>query len=110
MLGLCPYQMAPVVEALIVELRVERLSRGPRMLLFELEARGVDLLLGCSLVYWCLVCHGLIEHGARRRKKADYRRWERSRAMELWQMDVVGGVVLAGKRASCRGLMIISGL
>ena len=52
----------------------------------------MDLLLGRSLVYWCLVCHGLIEPGGRRRKKADYRRWERSWAMELWQMDVVGGV------------------
>ncbi|MBN9374974.1 MAG: transposase [Cellulomonas sp.] len=27
-------------------------------------------------------------------KRADYRRWERSAAMDLWQMDVVGGVRL----------------
>ena len=26
---------------------------------------------------------------------SDYKRWERSRAMELWQMDIVGGVRLA---------------
>jgi len=31
---------------------------------------------------------------ARKRKRADYKRWERSRAMELWQMDIVGGVRL----------------
>ncbi len=44
--------------------------------------------------------------GGRRRKKADYKRWERSRAMELWQMDVVGGVQLVdGWRAS-----IVSGV
>ena len=30
----------------------------------------------------------------RKRKRSDYKRWERSRAMELWQMDVVGGVRL----------------
>ena len=47
-----------------------------------------------SSIYRCLVRHGLIEPEARRRKKADYKRWERSRAMELWQMDVVGGVRL----------------
>lgn len=45
-------------------------------------------------------------HTHPRRKKADYKRWERSRAMELWQMDVAGGVMLAdGWRAS-----IVSGI
>jgi transposase InsO family protein len=102
----CPHQMPPEVEALIVELRLEKPSRGPRTLLFELEARGVEPLPGRSSVYRCLVRHGLIEPEARRRRKADYRRWERSRAMELWQMDVVGGVMLAdGWKAS-----IISGI
>jgi transposase InsO family protein len=43
----------------------------------------------------CLVRHGLITPTARRRKRSDYKRWERSRAMELWQTDIVGGVDLA---------------
>ncbi len=30
----------------------------------------------------------------RRRRASDYKRWERSRPMELWQMDVMGGVLL----------------
>lgn len=38
---------------------------------------------------------GLITPETRKRKRSDYRRWERSRAMELWQMDIVGGVRLA---------------
>jgi hypothetical protein len=42
-----------------------------------------------------LVRHGLITPEARKRKRSDYKRWERSRAMELWQMDIVGGVRLA---------------
>ena len=79
----CPHQMSSVVEALIVELRLEKPSRGPRTLLFELEARGVDPLPGRSSVYRCLVRHGLIEPEARRRRKADYKRWERARPMEL---------------------------
>ena len=41
-----------------------------------------------------LIRHGLITPQARKRKRADYKRWERSRAMELWQMDIVGGVRL----------------
>ena len=102
----CPHQMPPEVEAVIVELRRGHPGWGPRTLLFQLEERGVEPLPGRSSVYRCLVRHGLIDPKARRRKKADYKRWERSRAMELWQMDVVGGVMLAdGWKAS-----IVSGI
>ncbi len=97
----CPHQMPVEVEALVVQLRRENPGWGPRTLLFGLEARGVVPLPGRSSVYRCLVRHGLIVPEARRRKRSDYKRWERSRAMELWQMDVVGGVMLAdGSKAS----------
>ena len=102
----CPHQMPPVVEARVVELRRANPGWGPRTLLFRLEAEGVEPLPGRSSVYRALVRHGLIEPEARRRRKADYKRWERSRPMELWQMDVVGGVMLAdGQKAS-----IVSGI
>ncbi len=102
----CPHQTLPVVEARIVELRRLHPGWGPRTLLFRLEAERVVPLPGRSSVYRCLVRHGLIEPEARRRKKADYRRWERSRSMELWQMDIVGGVQLVnGWKAS-----IVSGI
>ena len=55
-------------------------------------------LPGRSSVHRCLVRHRLIEPQKRRRKREDYRRWERLRAMELWQMDVMGGVRLDGRR------------
>src|SRR5215208_1219704 len=38
-----------------------------------------------------VVAHGLVVAEQRRRRRADYRRWERGRPMELWQLDVVGG-------------------
>jgi transposase InsO family protein len=60
-----------------------------------LGREGVAVVPGRSSIYRCLVRHGLITPQARRRKRADYKRWERARAMELWQMDVVGGVRLA---------------
>ena len=102
----CPHQMPAAVEARIVELRRANPGWGPRTIGFRLEAERVSPLPGRSSIYRCLVRHGLIEPEARRRKKADYRRWERSRAMELWQMDVVGGVQLVdGWRAS-----IVSGV
>jgi hypothetical protein len=45
-------------------------------------------------VYRALVRHGLVEARQRRRRREDYRRWERGRAMQLWQMDVMGRVHL----------------
>src|SRR5206468_2284955 len=41
---------------------------------------------------------GLIDPRARRRRDRKFKRWERGGAMELWQMDVVGGVLLADGR------------
>lgn len=47
-----------------------------------------------STVYRVLLRAGLIEPGARKRQRADYRRWERSTPMQLWQLDIMGGVFL----------------
>ncbi len=88
----CPHQMAPEIEARIVELRREHPGWGPRSIGHELVRDGVVLVPGRSSIYRCLVRHGLITPEARKRKRSDYKRWERLRAMELWQMDVVGGV------------------
>ena len=45
-------------------------------------------------IYRALVRHRLIEPKAKRRRLPTYKRWERGRPMELWQMDIVGGVLL----------------
>ena len=57
---------------------------------------GAEPLPGRSSVYRALVRHGLVEAKKRKRRREGYRRWERGRAMELWQMDVMGRVHLAG--------------
>src|SRR3954471_5939057 len=38
-----------------------------------------------------LIRHGLVIPRARRRKRADYVRWQRPAAMQLWQIDIVYG-------------------
>ena len=91
----CPHQMRVEVEALIVEMRRAHPTWGPRTILNRLARQGVDPLPGRSSVYRALVRHGFIDPKRRRRRRADYRRWERARAMELWQMDITGGVHLA---------------
>jgi transposase InsO family protein len=90
----CPHQIAPDVEARIVALRSAHPGWGPRTILAKLR-REMDDPPSRSSIYRCLVRHRLIDRKPRRRRPQDYRRWERSRPMELWQMDVMGGVMLA---------------
>jgi transposase InsO family protein len=91
----CPHQMPPEVEARIVGVRREHPGWGPSRVRWELQRAGVVPLPGRSSVYRALLRHGLVEGKKRRRRRQDYRRWERGRAMELWQMDVMGRVHLA---------------
>jgi transposase InsO family protein len=91
----CPHQMPAEVEAAIVAMRRAHPGWGPRTIGHQLARGGVDPVPGRSSIYRALVRHELIDPKARRRKKSDYKRWERARAMELWQLDITGGVVLA---------------
>jgi transposase InsO family protein len=93
--------MRPVVEARVLALRREHPAWGPQTILYELAREGVDPLPGRTSVYRALIRHRLIDPTQRRRRRSDYKRWERSRAMELWQKDITGGVHLAdGTQAS----------
>jgi transposase InsO family protein len=90
----CPHQIAPRIEALICELRREHPGWGPRRIEHQLARRGVDPVPARSSIYRCLRRHGLIELRRRRKRRDEFRRWERERPMQLWQMDVMGGVEL----------------
>ncbi len=91
----CPHQMPPVIEARVLWIRRMHPSRGPSRIRWELEREGRQPLPGRSGIYRALVRHGLVEAKKRKRRREDYRCWERGRAMELWQMDVMGRVFLA---------------
>jgi transposase InsO family protein len=86
----CPHQMPAATEALIVEMRRSHPNWGPRTIRTNLARQGLDPLPGRSSIYRALVRHRLLEPTQRKRSKSDYKRWERSKSMELWQMDVVG--------------------
>jgi transposase InsO family protein len=89
----CPHQTPPEIEARIVALRRAHPGWGPRTIGSKLR-RELDEPPSRSAIYRCLVRHRLIDPKPRRRRPTDYKRWERSRPMELWQMDVMGGVFL----------------
>ena len=91
----CPHQMPAVIEVRITELRRAHPSWGPRTIGYQLEKEGVRPVPSRSAIYRSLVRHRLLDPKARRKRRSDYKRWERGKAMELWQMDVMGGVRLA---------------
>lgn len=90
----CPHQLSAVIEARIIVMRTAHPLWGPRTILTKLR-REFDEVPSRSGIYRALIRHNLIQPKARRRQRKDYKRWERSRSMELWQMDVVGRIYLS---------------
>ena len=91
----CPHQLGGDIVETVLELRRARPYWGPRRLVLELARKGVQPLPSESAVYRCLLRAGVIDPARRRRDKQVWKRWERAAPMELWQMDVVGGFLLA---------------
>ncbi|MDX6198503.1 MAG: hypothetical protein QOJ79_1654 [Actinomycetota bacterium] len=87
--------MPAQVEATVLEMRRAHGYWGPHRLMVELARKGVTPAVSESAVYRCLVRAGVIEPARRLRREDAWRRWERGRPLELWQMDVVGGFLLA---------------
>lgn len=96
----CPHQMSSEVEVAVAQMRIAHPGWGPRRLVFELAKAGVSPAPSESAIYRALLRLNLIDPSGRRRRDRKFKRWERGTPMELWQMDVVGGFVLAdGRRA-----------
>jgi transposase InsO family protein len=91
----CPHQMSGALEAMVLELRRWKPFWGPHNIVVELRRRQVKPLPSESAVYRCLVRAGVIDPVRRQRRVEMWKRWERGQPMELWQMDVVGGFLIA---------------
>lgn len=90
----CRHQMAAEVEVRLVELRGLHPGWGAGRLRYRLEREGWDPLPSRAAVSRALVRLGLVSVRRVRQRRREYRRWERGRPMELWQVDVMGGVLL----------------
>src|SRR5215469_2053035 len=101
-----PRQLDAEIEALICQLRGAHQRWGPRRLLFELGKAGMSPLPSRSTIYRVLARHGLVPARKRKRRRQDYKRWQREEPMQLWQLDVTGSVFLADGSE----LKLISGL
>ena len=75
-------------------------------MLFELGKAEVSPLPSRSTIYRVLVRHHLVADRKRKRRRQDYKRWQRDEPMQLWQLDVTGSVFLTDGRE----LKLISGI
>jgi transposase InsO family protein len=83
--------------AMICELRRTYPRWGAQRIAHELILRGVASPPSRSSVYRILVRHGLVA-AQQQNHKRKYRRWQRDAPMQLWQIDIMGGVFLADGR------------
>jgi transposase len=93
-----PRQVPAEVEAAICQLRTAHPKWGPRRIAFELGRNGCPgRVPSRSTVYRVLVRNHFVMARPRKRRRQDYKRWERPAPMQLWQMDIVGGVLADGR-------------
>ena len=91
----CPHQVGPEIEVEVCETRRAHPRWGAKRIAYELaRRRGGELVVAPMTVHRVLVRNGLLARGGRRRRRQEYRRWERDTPMALWQLDIVGGVLL----------------
>jgi transposase len=90
----CPHQIEATLEERIITMRRSHPAWGPLRIAHRLAQLGVDPAPSHMAVYRAVVRHHLIEPKGSKKRLPTYKRWERGRPMELWQMDVVGGVLL----------------
>ena len=89
----CPHQTPAEVEVRIVGMRRVHRGWGPRMIGYHLAGEGVVPVPSRSSICRALLRHNLVDPQQRKRRRSDYKGWERARAMELWQMDYRGSTV-----------------
>jgi transposase InsO family protein len=90
-----PHQIPAALEAMVLEMRRAKPYWGARRLALELARKSVESVASESAVYRCLVRAGVIDPQPRRWRRETWKRWERAAPMELWQLDTVGGFLLA---------------
>lgn len=92
----CPHQVAVQVEVLIAEMRRRHPRWGAKRIRMELLRKPVEGVVVPSVRTVVRILHrqGLSQPRPRKRPRDSYVRWERPAPMQLWGIDIVGGVML----------------
>lgn len=91
----CPHRCSGDVEVVVVEMRRKHPRWGAKRIRMQLLKAGGEAVVPAErTINRVLSRHGLLEHKARRRRRESFKRWQRDAPMQLWQIDIVGGVMI----------------
>ncbi|MDF2742206.1 MAG: Integrase catalytic region [Actinomycetia bacterium] len=92
----CPHKVSDSVAVLVAEVRRQHPRWGAKRIRMELLRKPPEgvVIPSTATVNRILVRHGLVNQRKRKRPRDSYVRWQRPAAMQLWQLDIVGGVML----------------
>jgi len=96
----CPHQVATAVEVTVAEIRREHPRWGAKRIRMELLRKpvtGLEVPAERTIVR-ILHRQGLVRPGRRKRPRDSFKRFERPAPMQLWQIDIVGGVPMVDVR------------
>jgi transposase InsO family protein len=96
----CPHQVAGEVEVVVAEMRRQHPKWGAARIRLQMLRRPIEGLVVPSerTVSRILARQGLVVTRPRKRPRDSYRRWQRPGPMQLWQIDIVGGVMICDAR------------
>ncbi|WP_238402776.1 IS481 family transposase [Cellulomonas sp. H30R-01] len=116
-----PARSSREVEVVVVELRREHPRWGARRIRLELlrgddppwrpgEGPAVPAVPAVATINRILLRHGLVKARPRKRPRSSFQRFERPGPMQLWGIDIVGGIELVTVTGELREAKIVTGV
>jgi transposase InsO family protein len=109
----CPHQATAAVEVAVAEMRRKHPRWGSKRIRMQLLRAPVQGMVVPSerTINRILVRHGLVVQRKRKRPRESYVCWQRPGPMQLWQVDIVGGLWLVNPvTGEVREAKIVTGL
>jgi transposase InsO family protein len=109
----CPQQVGSDVEVVVAEMRRQHPKWGAKRVRLEMLRHPPGNLVVPSerTINRIFARQGLVSPRPRKRPRDSYRRWQRPGPMQLWQIDIVGGVMIADPRTGeLREAKIVTGV
>ncbi|WP_210414770.1 IS481 family transposase [Microlunatus elymi] len=109
----CPHQVATSVEVLVAEMRRKHPRWGAKRIRMEMLRRPAEGLTVPSVRTIVRILHrqGLSQPRPRKRPRESYVRFQREGPMQMWGIDIVGGIDLVDTRTGeIRGAKIVTGV
>jgi transposase len=97
--GSCPHQVADEAEVVVAEMHRQHPRWGAKRIRLELLRRPPGVPVPSErTINRIFARQGLVVSRPRKRPRDSYHRWQRPGPMQLWQMDIVGGLMIADGR------------